>query len=262
MSSPRCIPDDSRSVRRVGTAGTASRLSCLVSIVALALGLLSWSGSAPGAGLLGQVSESSALDSAREARVRNALETVLLARTHADSLTALTMAVDTALVLVFARPHDPEAHYLYAVAVGQRLELSGTREKIRLGAISRHEAEAALALDPTHPGAHHVLGRLNAASMRMGRISRFVARKLLGGTALEDVSWEQAEAHFRRAAELEPDNPRHWMELGALLMDTGRREAAADALSRAKNAQVSGPYGEQAVARARRLLQHLECRCD
>jgi tetratricopeptide (TPR) repeat protein len=194
----------------------------------------------------------------RTAIVRLALETGLRAENRADSLLVLTQAVDTAQLLVLTDPDDPESQYLFAVAVGQRLELSGTSEKIRLGAITRSAAERALELDPEHAGAHHVLGRLNAATMRMGRAARFVARRLLGASALENVSWEAAEFHFAQALAIEPRNPRHSMELGMLLSDTGRREEAVSAL-RFSIAQPPQSFADSlAVQRATRVLERLQ----
>ena len=193
----------------------------------------------------------------RTAAVRLALEAGLRAENRADSLLVLTQAVDKAQLLILTDPDDPESQYLFAVAVGQRLELSGTSEKIRLGAITRSAAERALELDPEHAGAHHVLGRLNAATMRMGRVARFVARRLLGASALENMSWESAEFHFAQALAIEPRNPRHSMELGILLADTGRRGEAVSALKYSIAQPPETLADSLAVRRAARVLERL-----
>ena len=155
-------------------------------------------------------------------------------------------------------PEDAHAHYLYAVSIGERLELSGTREKVRLGQQCREQAELALTLDPDHPGALHVLGRLHAGTMRLSRITRFVAKHLLGAKALEGASWEKAEHYFTRAAELEPSNPRHWTELAQLYVDTGRPTRAKDALQRALAGAVTCESERLMLDRAGRMLENLE----
>ena len=81
-----------------------------------------------------------------------------------DSLVAFSMAVDTAYALVMSNSDSPDAHYLYAVALGQRLELSGVREKIRMGGMVRREAETALELDPNHGGPWTPTGRAGRGS--------------------------------------------------------------------------------------------------
>ena len=197
------------------------------------------------------------------ALVSRSLEVGAVATSRADSLAAYVVAVDTAWALILSAPDDADAHYIYAVALGQRLELAGTRDKIRLGAATRAEAEAALVLDPDHAGAHHVLGRLNAATMRLGFVSRFLAKRLLGAKAMEGASWELAEHHFTRARELEPENPRHLMELGALYSDTNRPTEALEALELAIAAPRTDVGDSLAVERAVELIASLDCRsCD
>jgi Flp pilus assembly protein TadD len=84
-----------------------------------------------------------------------------------------------------------------------------------------------------------------------------VARKILGANVLEGASWETAEFHFREARRIEPSNPRHTMELGALYTDTDRPELAREVLADAV-ARVPREAGDSlAVARARTLLAGL-----
>lgn len=182
----------------------------------------------------------------------------MVSTSREDSLAAFSMAVDTAYALLLANSDSPDAHYLLAAALGQRLELSGTREKIRLGGIVRQEAEAAVALDPNHPGGHHVLGRLNAAAMRLGRIERFIARRLLGAKSLDGASWEKAEYHFKRAAELLPGDPLNWLELGALYVDTRRENEALAVLRQATRAPGSDPVRLRGQERALGMICSLD----
>jgi uncharacterized protein (TIRG00374 family) len=190
--------------------------------------------------------------------ITNAVEAGILASSRADSLTAFDLAVHVSSELIRLAPEDAHAHYLYAVSIGQRLELSGTREKVRLGQQCREQAELALTLDPDHPGALHVLGRLHAGTMRLSRITRFVAKHLLGANALEGASWEKAEHYFTRAAELEPSNPRHWTELAQLYVDTGRPTRAKDALQRALAGAATCESERLMLDRAGRMLENLE----
>ncbi len=163
-------------------------------------------------------------------------------------------AVAVARTAVKTAPENAEAHYALAVALGYHLEHQGLRTKFRLAAEVRREAERTLELDSLHAGAHHVLGRLNAAAMRLNRIARVVARKILGASVLEGASWEKVEYHFTMARRLEPENPRHAMELGALYIDTHRPELARAVLEDALALPAAAPADSLAVARARVLL--------
>jgi hypothetical protein len=169
----------------------------------------------------------------------------------------LREAVALARRVLEATPDDPESHALLAMALGLEVEKRGGRARLSAGAEVRSEAEAALALDPTQPGAHHVLGRLHAAAMRMNRFTRFAVRTILGGSVLDGASWELAEDHLRQARIHEPDSPRHAMELGALYMDTDRPDLARTMLEEAVSLGNSDVADLPAVERARTLLTEL-----
>jgi uncharacterized protein (TIRG00374 family) len=192
-----------------------------------------------------------------KARVLQDIMIGIAAATEADSTVAFSRAVDGGRLLVAQGPDDADAHYLLSLALGLRLETAGLRDKVRMGGETRREAETALRLDPEHAGAHHIMGRLHAATMRLGSVARFIAGRVLGADALAGASWDQAETHFRRAQAIEPDNPRHPMELGMLYMDTDRPELAAVALRRASSVELGASADSAAVLRARVLLESL-----
>ncbi|MDP2959214.1 MAG: hypothetical protein Q8N53_22520 [Longimicrobiales bacterium] len=175
-----------------------------------------------------------------------------------DSAKALFQeSVACARVLVAMAPADPQAHYLLSVALGYQLEHEGLRKKLVIAAEARAEAEQALELEPGHAGAHHVMGRLHAAAMRLNRVARLVAREILGASVLEGASWERAEFHFKQAALNDPSSPRHAMELGALYIDTGRPAMARVVLTEAARLALREPSDPLATARVRVLLAQL-----
>jgi uncharacterized protein (TIRG00374 family) len=227
-------------------AGTRPRSATLLTFLALVVGARA-------------VEAQSAPDSALETPaaiesivVRGILETDPKRRAE-----AFVEAVTLARGAVEATPEDPDAYYVLAVALGYRLEHQGLRTKLRLAGEVRAAAERALELDPDHAGAHHVLGRLHAGAMRLNRIARVIARELLGASVLEGASWEEAEHHFSEARRLEPTNPRHAMELGALYLDTGRPELARGVLEVALSDPARNASDSLAVERARYLLSSL-----
>lgn len=167
------------------------------------------------------------------------------------------VAAELARQAVACEPDSARAHYTLAVAVGLHMETVGIRHKAALAHELETAAEAALAVDPDHAGAHHVLGRLHAGVMRMGTVEAFVARRILGADLVANASWSEAETHFTRARDLEPLNPYHSMELGALYLDTGRPGPARVELARAASLPPLHPEQEVAVERARDLLASL-----
>jgi hypothetical protein len=93
------------------------------------------------------------------------------------------------------------------------------------------ELNAILNMDPAHPGARHMLGRLHAGIRRMGRVTRWIATNLLGGAALKQATWEAAEENLYYAERQAPEVPDHHLQLALLYRDTGRPELAAEELT-------------------------------
>lgn len=118
-------------------------------------------------------------------------------------------------------PDDPEAAYRLTAVLGARTDLAEGREQLRLADELHREALRVLELDPRHPGAHHVLGRLSAAAMRLGGFERFLARHLLGASMLDEASWARARRHLEAAEAGDPCRPEHHYELGRLYLELG-----------------------------------------
>jgi hypothetical protein len=150
-----------------------------------------------------------------------------------------------------------EALYWYATARGLRADLEDGRERVDLAAAVYEEAQAILEVDPSHAGAHHILGRLHGGVMRLGRVTRFVAVRVLGGGALSNASWKAAEEHLRTAMGLEPGRVEHKLELATVLLDTDRAREARPLLEEV----VGAPRCSEVVAhyqeKARELLEEL-----
>ena len=170
-----------------------------------------------------------------------------------SALIAAEAAADSALSL---RP-TVQALYWYATARGLRADMEGGHDRVDLAAAVYEEAQAILKVEPDHAGAHHLLGRLHGGVMRLGRISRFVALRVLGGGALSDASWAEAERHFRTAIELEPNRVEHKLELATVLIDTERDEEARPLLEDVARAPTCNPVVAHYQKKARALLEEM-----
>jgi tetratricopeptide (TPR) repeat protein len=125
-------------------------------------------------------------------------------------------------------PAGADGHFALAASLGRAALMVGPEEKVHRAGVIRSEALRALALDPRHDGAYHILGRWNAEVMRLPGIGRFVARHFLGGRVFDQASWPKAIAYMRKAVELAPGRIYHHLALADIYADTGRpREAEA-----------------------------------
>ncbi len=127
---------------------------------------------------------------------------------------------------VAAKPDGAEGHFALAAALGRTALTRGTRERIQLATEIRAEALRAVALDPRHDGAWHVLGRWNAEVERLSGFDRFMARHFLGGAVLGSASWENAERYLRLAVQYAPTRIYHRLDLAEVLVDRHEWTAA------------------------------------
>jgi tetratricopeptide (TPR) repeat protein len=151
----------------------------------------------------------------------------------------------------------PEGHFAVAATVGRASLTMGRQERIRRAKIIRDEALRTLALDPSHDGAYHVLGRWNAEIMRLSGLSRFFAKSFLGAGIFGQASWEEAIANLQKAVELDPERIYHRLELARVYADRKRYQEALDQLGRISSLpdrELLDPlYRERAVELGRRI---------
>jgi tetratricopeptide (TPR) repeat protein len=149
-----------------------------------------------------------------------------LRRARRDSLYAL--AERYAERAVASDSMGADGHFALAAAIGTGSVLLGKEARIRRAAVIRREALKAIALNPRHDGAYHILGRWNAEIMRLSGLSRFFARNFLGAAVFKQASWKKATAFMEKAVELDPGRIQHHLELARIYADR-KREADAEA---------------------------------
>ncbi len=123
-------------------------------------------------------------------------------------------------------PAGADGHFALASSVGQAALTKGQKERIRRAKVVRSEALRALALNPRHDGAYHVLGRWNAEIMRISGFSRFFAKSFLGAGIFKEASWSKAIYNMEKAVELDPSRIYHHLELGEIYADRKRYKDA------------------------------------
>lgn len=127
---------------------------------------------------------------------------------------------------VAADPAEADGHFAVAASVGRASLTMGTDARIRRAGIIRREALRAIALNPRHDGAYHVMGRWHAETMRLSGVSRFFAKTFLGAKVFKQASWNGAVANMEKAVELDPGRIYHHLELARIYAD---RKRGADA---------------------------------
>jgi tetratricopeptide (TPR) repeat protein len=102
------------------------------------------------------------------------------------------------------------------------------RERVKYAKDVRKEALLALAADPRHAGALHVLGVWNAEVMRLNGMERFFAKNVLGGKVFGTASWKDAISYMEQAVAADPQRLTHHLDLAKIYRDVGNKAKARE----------------------------------
>ena len=153
-----------------------------------------------------------------------------------DSLYA--RAETLARAAVKADSTGADGHFILAAAIGRASLTKSKKERIKRAAEIRSEALKALALDPNHDRAYHVLGRWNAEIMRLSGLTRFFAKNFLGGAVFNAASWQGAIDNMQKAVALNPESVYHRLDLAEIYVDVDRYSDARQQLT-----EIAGAAG-------------------
>ena len=148
---------------------------------------------------------------------------------NAEHRTALYRSAEQyARRAVAANPRDADGHFQLAQARGRNALTMGVRDKIKLASEIRNEALAALAIDPKHSGALHVMGVWNAEIMRLNGLSRAIARHFLGGKVFDAANWDDAQKYLEAAVAADSLRIVHRLDLAEVYADRNQRAKAIE----------------------------------
>jgi regulator of microtubule dynamics protein 3 len=152
-----------------------------------------------------------------------------------------------------------DGHFALAAAAGSDALTMGQKARIRRAGIIRNEALKAIALNPKHDGAYHILGRWNAEIMRLSGFNRFFAKNFLGAGVFKEASWNNAINYMEKAVALDPGRIYHHLELAQIYVDRKRKADAEAQLDAVDSLPLREPmdsvYKQQGAGLRRRLAK-------
>jgi tetratricopeptide (TPR) repeat protein len=158
-----------------------------------------------------QVEVAKQLEGADQTDLRDSLYSV--ARLYADA----AVQIDSL---------DAEGHFTVSLVLGRLSRTRGGKERVRFAEVIYDAASKAVELDPSHDGAHHVLGAWHAEVKRLSGLTRFFAKTFFGAGFFDRASWEASVRHLERSVELRPDYLYHRLELAEVYLDLERPDDA------------------------------------
>ena len=157
-------------------------------------------------------------------------------------------------------PENLTVLYWLLAAKGRRAVQSDALTTAKLATEVYDLSNWILERDTLHAGATHALGVLNYEVMKLSRVKRFIAQRILGGRALSRTSWEKAEDFLSRATELNPEFTLYWLDLGKLFLRRDDPNRAREAFIRATQTELIEPTDQKFQDRASRYLDEMDQR--
>jgi tetratricopeptide (TPR) repeat protein len=153
---------------------------------------------------------------------------------------------------------NAENWFHLARALGRTALSVGVRDRVRYAVEIRRCAQNALAINPDHPGALHVLGMWNAEVKRLSGVELFFARRFLGGNVLGEANWKDAVSYMERAVAVDPERIAHKLDLAGIYADTKEKDKARamyeSVISAPRRVDYNDPlYKKQAEERLQRV---------
>ena len=121
-------------------------------------------------------------------------------------------------------PKNAEAQLSPAISYGKMLPYMGSKDQVNASPRIKAAVDRTLQLDPTSDTAWHILGRWNRVLADINVVKRVVAKALYGD--LPVTTNEAAEKCLLKAIEINPKRLIHYIELGRIYAQMGRKEEA------------------------------------
>jgi len=116
-----------------------------------------------------------------------------------------------------------ESNFALARGLGRTALTLGSRDRVKYAKDVRMAALKALATDPKHAGALHVMGVWNAEIMRLNSIVRMVAKTVMGGAIFGEASWASAARYMEASVANDPTRAVHHLDLARVYRDMDRK---------------------------------------
>jgi tetratricopeptide (TPR) repeat protein len=140
------------------------------------------------------------------------------------------IALDYSMRAAACGPKDCDAQLAPAITLGKMLPYLPTKEQVSASPRIKESVDKALAVDPQNDTAWHVLGRWHRVLADVNIMKRYLAGMIYG--KLPTGSNEEAERAMKKAISLNPHRLMHYIELGRIYAQMGRKEEAREFINK------------------------------
>lgn len=128
-------------------------------------------------------------------------------------------------------PNNADAQLSPAISYGKMLPYMGSKDQINASPRIKTAVDRTLKLDPDNDTAWHMLGRWNRVLANVSAVKRVLAKTFFGD--LPVTTNEEAEKCLLKAIAINPNRLMHYIELGRVYAEMGRKEEARKVIQKA-----------------------------
>ena len=121
-------------------------------------------------------------------------------------------------------PNNADAQLSPAISYGKMLPYMGSKDQVNASPRIKAAVDRTLQLDPTNDIAWNILGRWNRVLANINVVKRVLAKTFFG--ELPVTTNEEAEKCLQKAIAINPNRLMHYIELGRVYAQMGRKEEA------------------------------------
>ena len=133
-------------------------------------------------------------------------------------------------------PYSAKSNHWYAVIIGKKGVLEGTKQKIINSREVEKYGKMAIKLDPNYDGTHHLMGRWHYNIANLAWYEKAIANTIYA--KVPDGSFTEAIKYFTDAMDANPKDIRHYLWLAKSYYAVSNYKSAKDVLEKAKRIQV------------------------
>jgi tetratricopeptide (TPR) repeat protein len=152
-------------------------------------------------------------------------------------------------------PNNPETHLSVAITEAKMVPMLDNKQKLEASRRMKAEVDQALALDPNHDLAWHLLGCWHQRLAGVGVVMRTLAKIAYGG--LPQATNEDAIKCFQQAIKLNPGRLINYIELGRTYAQMGQTKDARRYISKGLGMPNIGKDDPEAKQRGRETIAQL-----
>lgn len=149
-----------------------------------------------------------------------------------------------------------DANYAMAVAMGRMALISSGKEKVQNVREIKKYCDAALAVDPNHIRALHVLGKWHLEVTTLNFAEKAALKIVYGG--LPPASLPQAILNFEKARSIDQGFILNYLELAKAYMENGQSDKAIDVLTKMSRLPPKTADDPSYKAEGKKMLESLQ----